>query len=608
MTLPESYGESIIQYDSPDNIVDLIENTLEKFADRKVFGTKDDNGTYQWITYEHFGTRIKNLTGGLAKIGVSKGDKVGIISTNRVEWAVGFFATESLGATWVPMYEKELFSVWKYIVKDAEISILLVANEEIYDKVKGFMNEIPTLKDIFVIDGNGENTMQALEKLGSENPIESYHPNQKEIAVVIYTSGTTGEPKGVLLSHGNLTSNAQAGWHLFPDLNQDSVSLSHLPWAHSYALTAELNNFMQFGGSIAFWGSLETMAEDLVKANPTHLMSVPRVFNKVYDGIHRKMAEEGGIKQKLFNAAVSEAKKCRESNKRTLKLKVLDKLVFSKIRARFGNQFKTALTASAKTEPEIAQFFFDVGIPVLDAYGLTETSPALTMNTHSEHKLGTVGKPVEKTKIVIDRSRVGDDSRDGEIIAFGPQIMQGYLNKPEQTAKVMTPDGGFRTGDRGFLDEDGFLSITGRFKEEYKLQNGKYVFPAQIEEYIKLIPWIADAMLYGEGKPYNICLVVPDYDVLEHHAQSLDLSLPSKELIRLEQIQVLISKEIQNQLKKRIGSYEIPKKFIFLDEAFTVDNKMLTQTFKLKRRNVLAKYGELIEKLYTGEEEFLNEI
>ncbi|WP_371803756.1 long-chain fatty acid--CoA ligase [Candidatus Lokiarchaeum ossiferum] len=600
----EEYGTNklIIRYDDPTNLVDLFENTVKKYPKNLCIGEKDENGDFQWVTYEELASRVDNLRGGLANLEIlKKDDSIGIIADNRAEWAICAFATYGLNCRWIPMYEKELMQTWKYIIEDSSIKVLFVSKQDIYNQVRVFIDEIPTLEQIFVIDGTGDHSMDHLEKIGKNAPVESKKPDVHDIAGLIYTSGTTGDPKGVLLSHGNFTSNAQAGYRIYPNLTVTARALSILPWAHSYAQTAELYNFFQFGGSIGIT-SVDTMSADLQKANPTHLMCVPRLFNKIYDGIHKVMEEEGGMKKKLFDAAKMAAQKKRETGKSSLKFKVLDKLVFSKVRARFGTRMIESLTASAKTEREIANFFYDIGLPIYDCYGMTETSPAITMNTKSAHKLGSVGKPIEKVKIVIDKSVVEEGAKDGEILVYGPNIMHGYHNKPEQTAAIMVEDEngnkGVRTGDRGRIDEDGFLFITGRIKNEYKLLNGKYVHPASIEQYIKLLPWVANVMLYGDGRAYNVCLIVLDREYLAHYKKQENLPEDVDTLMNSQEIREMVKEEIKAHMKGKFGGYEIPKKFQFLAEDFTLENGMLTQTMKLKRKNVLQKYQSMINTMY----------
>lgn len=600
----DEYGknEIIMRYDDPTNLVDLFENMAKKYPNNLLFGEKDIKGEYQWITYNETKKRIDNTRGGLANLGfLSKGDCIGIIADNRKEWAICCFATYGLECCWVPMYEKELTQTWKYIINDSSMKILFVSNRDVYNKINSFRDEMPSLQKIIIIDDDSEESLSYLEKVGAEHPIEAKRPAIKEIAVIIYTSGTTGDPKGVLLTHGNLTSNAQAGYNVYTELNETSRGLSILPWAHSYAQTAELYNFIQFGGSIGIT-SIDTLAADLVKANPTHLMCVPRVFYKVYDGIHAKMDEEGGMVKKLFYMAKEAAKKKRETGKAGLKFKLLDKVVFGKVRARFGNRMVGSLTASAKTEIEVANFFYDIGLPIYDCYGLTETSPAITMNTPHSHRLGSVGKPVEKVKVIIDQSVVEKGAEDGEILVFGPNVMKGYHKKPEQTAAIMIEDEmgnkGIRTGDRGKFDQDGFLFITGRIKSEYKLLNGKYVHPAAIEEYVKLIPWVANAMIYGDGKPYNVGLIVPDFVTLRKYIKAKKIEFSDEDLNNQKKLVEFMKQDIQEHLKGKFGGYEIPRKFHYLNEDFTLENGTLTQTLKLKRNKVMEKYQGIINSLY----------
>jgi long-chain acyl-CoA synthetase len=361
-----------------------------------------------------------------------------------------------------------------------------------------------------------------------------------------------------------------------------------------------LYHFISFGGSIGVAGGPASIANDLIEVRPTYLITVPRVFNRIYDGVWASLRDHGGLKLKLFEAAVAAARRKRETGRSGLKFRLLDKLVFQKVRDRFGGRLCGALSGSAKMNVEIAQFFFDIGIPVYDCYGLTETSPAVSMNCPSAHKLGSVGRPVEKVTVVIDRSRVDDDSGEGEIIVYGPNVMLGYHNKPQATADVMTSDGGFRTGDRGKLDEDGFLHITGRFKEQYKLENGKYVFPGAVEEEIKLIPYVLNVMVFGEGRAFNECLVVPDLARLRQHGKELGLSVDPEAMLLADdaigrQVRHLVGLDIANHLLGRFASYEIPRRFHFAVEDFTVANGLLTQTLKLKRKAVMERFADLLQ-------------
>jgi long-chain acyl-CoA synthetase len=595
--------------DKPDNLVDWWEESASKFADRRLFGTKNKNGVYEWLTYKEIDVRIKNLRAGLAQLDIGKDDVVGIIANNRFEWAICSFATWGRLARFVPMYEAELIQIWKYIITDSQIKVLFVSKPEIYEKIKDFPKDIPTLKHIFIIDAEGDHSMAALEKKGAPAPVAPQVPHPDDIAELIYTSGTTGNPKGVLLSHGNFTSNSQAGLKMYPELfkndGRDALTLAILPWAHSYGQTGELFAVIFGGGAMGLAESPSTIVNDIVAVRPTWMVAVPRVFNRIYDGLWTKMNKEGGLAKTLFVMGIQAAKRKRElaaqgktSVMTNLKFKIADTIVFQKIRERLGGRLMGAMSGSAAMNPEIAQFFFDIGIPIYDCYGLTETSPAAAMNASYAYRLGSVGKAIDKVKLVIDSSVVEEGATDGEVIIYGPNVMKGYHNRPEDTKAVMTDDGGLRTGDRGRLDKDGYLFITGRIKEQYKLENGKFVFPVALEEEICLVHFVQQALIYGLNRPYNICIIVPDFDALLDYAKEKGLPQDIKTLVARQDIVDMFANEVTNHLKGKFGGYEIPKKFLLLDEPFSLDNGTLTQTMKLKRNVVLNRLKDQIESLY----------
>jgi long-chain acyl-CoA synthetase len=591
--------------EKPDNLVELFELATKKFTDNSFFGTKDlKSGVFNWVTYGTIGKRVDGFRSGLAHLNIQKGDAVGIICGNRSDWAVSAFASYGLGARFVPMYESENYSTWEYIIKDANVKFLLVSSSKIYEQVKSLKEEATTLEHIYIIDASGKESMNHLETIGSANFVSSYIPSSSDIACLIYTSGTTSEPKGVLLTHGNLVSNSRAGFRRYSNhLDERSVSLSILPWAHSYGQTAELYNWLFFGGSIGFMVSMETLADDFVKVKPTFLIAVPRVFNKIYAGIQQKMKDEGGFKLKLFQSSLKAAREYRLNEGRvSMNTKLMywvgSKLVFSKIKERFGGDLKASITGSAQMNDEVTEFFADIGISVYNCYGLSETSPAITMNSPELNRKGSVGSALEFIKIRIDKTIIDDNSEDGEIQVMGPNLMVGYHNKPETTQEVFTQDGWLRTGDRGKLDADGYLYVTGRLKEQFKLENGKYVFPSALEEDIVLLPYVESAMIYGDGKPYNVCVVVTDHAILRKTATLLNIKTDVDKLIHLPSVQEFVGIEIRKSLKNKYGGYEIPKKFIFSDISFTVENGFLTQTLKLKRRLVFEKFKDQIEALY----------
>ncbi|MBN1533395.1 MAG: long-chain fatty acid--CoA ligase [Spirochaetes bacterium] len=592
--------------DKPDNLVEILEETLAKFSDRPWLGTKNKKtNQYDWVTYGEAAKRIDAIRGGFAKIGVQKGDGVSIIDNNSVEWAVCCYASYGLGARFIPMYKAELVKIWHYILSDSGARVLVVRDREIYEKVKNWVGEIPTLKNIFIIEDDGPESLAELEKLGAANPVPAIHPHPDDIAGLIYTSGTTGDPKGVLLSHGNFSSNVHACRKNQPTLDDNTRTLSFLPWAHSYGQTAELNTLISLGASAGFAESPQTIVDDLLLVKPTLLVAVPRIFNRVYDGLHSMMKEKGGLAKTLFDMGKEAGQKKRELAKQgkssaltNLKFKIADTIVFSKVRQKFGGNLQMTISSSAALSPNIAEFFFDIGLPIYEAWGMTEISPAGSGNNPDSYRIGSVGKPMDKMTFVIDKTETGPDSRDGELIIYGPNVMKGYHNKPSETAETMTADGGLRTGDRAYIDNDGFVYITGRIKEQFKLENGKFVFPAAIEEEVKLIPYIEFAMVYGLNMPYTVCLIYPDFLVMDKYAKENGLPADHEEMIRDPRVEKLIFDAMQEQLKDKFGTYEIPKKILLISEAFSVDNGTLTQTLKLKRRAVVQKYQEAINRLY----------
>ena len=591
-------------YDYPNNLVDLFEESLKNFPDIRFMGTKNqESGKYEWLTRRQIAERINNLRSALAKLGLTKGDRAGIIINNCVEWFICEQAVHGLGAAFVPMYLQELPKTWKYIVTDAAVKFLFVRDESVFEKVKHLKDEISTLQDIFVVYGTRLNSLSALEEMGSKNPAPSVKPHWSDMAHIIFTSGTTGDPKGAMISHGNATWAARSSIETF-DLDEKSQVISILPWAHVYGQNCDLHNYMSFGDGIAFVESLDKFIQNVQETRPTAINGVPRVITKIYDTIMQGVNADP-VKKQFFEAALAEAAKNRGLTEKTKEFQQYDELVFSKIRAIFGGNLKFIVSSSSLLKPEIAQFFHDIGQPTYDCYGMTETSGGITLNcTKFGNKLGTVGKPAQNTHIVIDKSRVDAGSIDGEICAYGPQIMMGYYNKPALNAEIMMPDkwngfNGIRTGDRGWFDEDGFLHITGRFKDEYKLENGKYVHPESIENEIKLMPHIANAMVYGEGRLFNVALLIPDFAMLKSDPNAAKwIKDTLEETLKSDELKDYLSQLVIAHVRKSFGGYEVPQRFLFAADDFTVANGMLTQTMKLKRSVVLAKYKDQLVALY----------
>ena len=588
---------------------EIFTYAVNAFAENPVFGVRSEDGDWDWTTYAEFGEAVDDARGGLASLGVSAGDRVAIISDNRVEWAVGAYATYTLGAVWVPMYEAQTQKDWKFILADSGAMVLFAATDGIRAQIDEIREDLPDLTQIVVIDDPaGGDAIDYTELLarGNDSPAPVAVADDEHLAGLIYTSGTTGNPKGVMLSHGNLTTNVVALKEIFP-LETDDRSASFLPWAHSFGQTVELHTLVYQGASTGLT-SAKTLTRDMPEIKPTMLVSVPTVFNKVYDGLQKMMDAEGGVKKGMFDAAVANAKKredLRRRGKRSrwvdLQNDLFDRLVFSKVREAFGGRLVYAFSGGAAISTEVAEFISAVGITVYEGYGLTETSPVVTANTKSGRRLGSVGRVIPGVSVDIDTDVTGD-REVGEIVVRGPNVMQGYFNLPEENAAVLTEDHGFRTGDLGHVDEDGYLFIRGRIKEQYKLENGKYVVPSPIEEQLQLSGFISQVMVYGEQRPFNVALVVPDFEYLEQWAAEKGLDATDLDtLLEDAEVQELFKTEI-TRAQSSIKHYERVRDFALETEEFTPENGMLTPSLKIKRRAILEKYGDQIDEMYEADD------
>jgi len=593
-----------------ENLVDVYDFATKEFATRELFGTKT-NGSWVWTTYRELGEQVEKARGGLASIGVARDDKVAVIADNRVEWAVIAYACFGLGAAMVPMYEAQHEKDWEFIVADCDAKVVVVANKTILEKVQQFFKgNIVCLDD----SANGASRIKTYKSLlASNKTVPSIKPRPDDTACLIYTSGTTGNPKGVILSHGNITSNIEAVKMVFP-MNQDDRSLSFLPWAHSFGQTCELHVLFSRGASMALCESTQKIIENLAEVKPTLLFSVPRIFNKLYQAVQKQISEKPAFVQNLVKAALRCTAKEREHQRLSFgehaTLALADKLVFSKVRERFGGRLKYAFSGGAAISREVAEFIDSLGVTVYEGYGLTETSPIATANWPGERRIGSVGRPIPGVSIEIDPT-VGHGTPgrvEGEIIIHGPNVMQGYFKRPEENAQVFTPPDasgrrGFRTGDQGFVDASGYLYITGRIKEQYKLENGKYVVPSPLEEKLKLSPYVLNAFVYGDNKPFNVALVCANMDAVKKFAEQQGLGSQSTEgLLENPRVRELFKKELAAQSSEFKGFEEV-KDFAIIADDFTTDNGMLTPSLKVKRRKVMEKYGTLVEGLYAKKRE-----
>jgi long-chain acyl-CoA synthetase len=587
------------------SLVDVLANSLKRYGPLELFGTKTGDA-WRYITYADFGKLVDDMRAGIATLGVGRGDKVGIICNNRVEWAAIAYGVYGLGAVIVPMYESQIEKDWEFIVRDSELKLLFVASSAIADKVKDFPSKIPTLKHIAVIvdapDAKvvGTITYRELLRKGAEQPVLTVRSESTDVASLLYTAGTTGNPKGVVLTHGNIVSNVLAVQTNLPIADRDR-SLSFLPWAHSFGHTCELHLLVSIGASTGICDSNEKIVPYLAEVKPTVLFAVPRIFNRIYSGVEKQMESKPAPIRSLFRAGLRIAAKKRQNKPigvlESATLALADRLVFSKVRARFGGNLKYAVSGAAALAREVADFVDGLGITVYEGYGLTETSPIVSCNVPGYRKLGSVGRPIPGVRVVIDTEVTGDP-KNGEIVVYGPNVMQGYYKHKAETDAVFTADGGFRTGDMGHLDDDNYLYITGRIKEQYKLENGKYVVPSPLEELVKLSPFVANVMIYGDNKPFNVALLVANVDALKEWGAKHGVNQKrTEDLLADPKVRAKMREEL-DRVSSDFKGYERIRNFALIAEDFTLENDMLTPKLSIKRRNVWHKWQKEIDQLY----------
>jgi long-chain acyl-CoA synthetase len=441
-----------------------------------------------------------------------------------------------------------------------------------------------------------ERSYERLLDKGRKQPAEVAQLAPDDLCCLIYTSGTTGEPKGVCLSHLNICSNVNGALDRF-DFIEGDVSLAFLPWAHIFGQTCELYSLLAAGAAMALNDEIPRLVENLAVVRPTVLVAVPRVFNRIYDGVNKQMAHKPGVVRKLFGRSLQIATK-KKSQRRLgrrerLLLTLGDKILFAKVRQKFGGRLRFVVSGSAALSPVVAEFIDALGIDVFEGYGLTQTSPVVSANYPGHRKIGTVGPPFPEVQVIIDTSVTGDPE-NGEIVVRGPGVMKGYFNRPEETTRVLSQDGSFRTGDMGALDSDGFLKITGRIKEQYKLENGKYVVPSPLEEQLKLSPYVANVMIYGANKAHNVALVVLDEGAIREWMSERGLSGDPLQSVEVKRFILSEVSEYSAEFK----GYERVRDVALISEDFTTENGMLTPKMSLKRHNVLQKYSAALEGLY----------
>ena len=586
-----------------ENLVDMQRKAVAKHGPRPVFGTKK-GGVWVWTSYNEFGRRVEALRGGLAKLGLGRGSPLAMISRNRVEWAVAAYAVYGLGGHVVPMYDSQLPSDWHHILLDSGATVVIVSQESIYRRIKDWTGTDGQPLQVWCMElSHGHHrSLAALEAEGRESPAPLAELDPDEVCGIIYTSGTTGKPKGVQLSHRNVISNVNALHQIFP-VEREDCSLSLLPWAHAFGQTAELHTLLSMGARMALAESAARLQQNFLEVQPTLLISVPRVFHSMYDRLQRSL-QEGGLQASIFRKALdTETRRRQLAQEGTYQLwreaqhALMDRVVFANVRERFGGRLKYAFSGGAALSPKVAAFFDLLGIEVYEGYGLTETSPICTCNRPGIRKIGSIGQVLPDVSVTLDTSVIDDGSGDGELIVSGPNVMLGYHNLPEETKAVMTADGGFRTGDRGRCDEDGFFYITGRIKEQYKLETGKYVVPSPLEQHFQLSPFVAQVFIHGENKPFNVALIVPDRTAVLSWAKKERLEGDYLTILRDSATSDLIRMEIEG-LSGDLRPFERIRHFSLIEEEFTPENGLLTATLKIKRQAVMQRYGKVIEALY----------
>ncbi len=570
------------------------------------FKAKDDvlagkeNG--QWIKYsiDQYIDVANNISYGLLELGVAPGDKIATISNNRPEWNFVDMAVLQIGAVHVPIYPTISESDYKYILAHSEVKYVFISGKEILRKIEHILPEIPAIKGVYTFKAVGEiKHLDELIQLGRSKPapekVEQLKAAVKpeDLATLIYTSGTTGFPKGVMLSHSNLLSNVNGVYHIFP-VDENCKGLSYLPLCHVYERMV-LYTYHYLGLSIYYAENMGTIAENIREIKPEIFTTVPRLLEKVYDKIIAKGSQLKGVKKGIFFWAVRLANHYEMEGKSWFyhaQLKLADKLVFSKWREALGGKVRVIVSGGAALQPRLARIFTAAGIPALEGYGLTETSPVIAVNTleNGGRMFGTVGKPLSNVEVKI--------AEDGEILTRGPHIMMGYFKDPGMTAESIEPSGWFHTGDVGKLEPEGHLRITGRKKEIFKTSLGKYISPQLLENKFKESAFIDGIIILGENQKYAAALVVPDFNHLKSWCEHKNIPYTTdKEMIKDTQVVKQFKKEIDHY-NKFFGATEQIQSFELIDHEWTLESGELTANLKLKRSFILDKYKDEVARLF----------
>ncbi len=580
-------------------LFDVPQHQLKAYPNEKMFVTKTD-GKWIGVSTKDFLDEAMAISRGLIALGVEAGDMIGLVSGTRYEWNVMDIAIQQTGAIVVPFYPNISENDYKFIFNDAGIKLCVVADEELFGKIDNIRSSIPTLQHIFTMEDNvpGAVHWSEIKKDSESIPVETVQQRMdqvkhEDLATIIYTSGTTGNPKGVMLSHKNILSNVESCIEPIP-ADQNSDVLSFLPVCHIYERMLHYL-YMYIGASIHFAESLDTIGDNIREVKPDVFTAVPRLIEKVFDKIMAKGDELSGIKRKLFFWAVALAEDYKVEGRSfmyNVKLKIARKLIFSKWQEALGGNVRAIASGSAALQPRLARIFLAADIPILEGYGLTETSPVCSVNSFQKGiRVGTVGPLIDGVQVKI--------AEDGEILVKGPNVMMGYYKLPEKTEEVLK-DGWFHTGDIGEFQEGKFLKITDRKKEIFKTSGGKYVVPQAMENKFKESRFIEQIIVIGEGQKFPSALIVPSFDFVKEWASRKKVDLgdgSNKAIIASEKVRERLNKEV-DFFNKGFGKWEQLKCVELLPQEMSVEGGELTPTLKLKRKKIMEIHADTIAKIY----------
>ena len=582
-------------------IFDFSALALEKFPKEDCLVTKK-NGKWVKTSTLEFVNQGNKISRGLLKLGIKPGDKIGLVtSNNRTEWAIMDLGISQIGVVTVPVYPTISEEDYVYIFNNSEIKYCFVSDKELYKKLTNAKGQIPSLVGIFTFDDiDGAPNWKEILDLGendlTQDEVEDLARaiNPEDVATIIYTSGTTGKPKGVPLTHENLVSNVTLSNPRVPkDKSLDYKelkALSFLPICHVFERMI-FYIYMSNGIALYFAESIEKIGENVKEVKPHYMTVVPRLVEKVYDSIYNKGTAAGGLKSKIFLWSLGIAEKYEIEKPKTFLHTIADKLVFKKWREGLGGNLITLVSGSAALSKRLNVMFHAAGIPILEGYGLTETSPVISVNSFGKVKAGSVGIPLEKLKVRIES--------DGEIVVKGPSVFGGYYKDEEKTKEAFTDDGYFKTGDIGILDEDNFLFITDRKKEMFKTSGGKFIAPQVLENLAKASKFIEQIMVVGDGERMPCALVQPDFNYAKTWAEmhNVKISDSHKEIAANPAVKSRIEKEIEN-MNQHLGKWEQIKKIELTPKIWTIDDGLLTPTLKLKRKAIKAEFQDLYDRMY----------